>query len=263
MLKELTSPMSGAPGTINAVEPEPAPHLAAGDRIARMNIELRRFIADRRRRSRQFDQQLASAHYRSLRANLMLSVLTRARSGTLTPNWRESLALRLPEQPSETTFSPGDQLAVREVAATAPAAWEPYSGASWRAALETWFDATNDTYDALEDGRAETQQAHRERVIEQRAAIGRLRTHLGWTQPDTRAVPPPDGSQHAAPRLHIEAWYRAGLAGGGEAVDWMGWLEGHTDPAAAPLAARLSDADVRRQLEHLPEYWNPPPRPAP
>ena len=252
--------VSGARGTINGVESEP-PARTDGDRIHRMSIELRRFTEDRHRRSREFDQQLGSAHYRRARAHLRLTVLTRARAGTLTANWRESLALRPPEHRSTTRFI-GDQLAVREVAATPPAAWEPHSGATWRAALETWFDATNDAYTDIDQVWTETQAAHRDRIIQQRAAITRLRTHLGWVQLDTRSsAPPPVGEfPHAAARLHIEAWYRAGLAGGGEAVDWIGWLHEQDSEATRTVLARLGEGEGRRQLEHLPAYWHPPAR---
>lgn len=254
--------MSGAAGTISAVEFEPpASDADSSDRIHRMSIELRRFTADRARRRRDFDQQLASAHYRSVRANLLLSVLTRARAGTLSINWRESLGLRPIEHLTMAMFTAGDQLAVREVAATQPAAWEPNSGAGWRRALETWFDATNDVYTDLEQLWLETECANRQRINEQQEAVRRLRSHLGWTKfelksPST-AVPV---LPHAAPRLHIEAWYRAGLAGGGEDIDWMGWLRDQDNDAARSLLGRLEDPDNRWQIEHLPDYWDPPGR---
>lgn len=255
--------MSGTPGTISGVESEP-PARADGDRIHRMSIELRRFTQERQRRSREFDQQLGSAHYRSVRAQITLTVLTRARAGTLTANWRESLALRPPEHPATMRFRLGDQLAVREVAATPASAWEPHSGATWRTALETWFDATNDAYAELEQVWTENQAAQRDRIIQQRASIARLREHLGWGRPDTRSAPPAVVDfPHAAARLHIEAWYRAGLAGGGEAVDWIGWLHDQGSEAARTVLARLGEGEGRRQLEHLPEYWHPPARRSP
>lgn len=254
--------MSGAAGTIGAVESEPPiPDADSSDRIHRLSAELRRFTAARDRQRREFDQHMASAHYRSVRANLLLSVLTRARAGTLSANWRDSLALRPAEHPSAAMFSDGDQLAVREVAATPPSAWEPYSGAGWRRALETWFDDTNDVYTALGQIWIETEQANRIRMSEHRESVRRLRSHLGWTKGESRAslAATPDFT-HAAPRLHIEAWYRAGLAGGGEGNDWMDWLRAQDNEAAQTLVNRLSDPDSRWQIEHLPDYWEPPAR---
>ncbi len=254
--------MSGAAGTISAVELEPpAPDADSSDRIHRMSAELRRFTADRQRRRREFHQQLASAHYRSVRANLLLSVLTRARAGTLSTNWRDSLALRPTEHPAAAMFSSGDHLAVREVADTPPSAWEPHSGAGWRRALETWFDATNDVYTALEQVWLETEQANRIRMNDQREAARRLRSHLGWAKPEPRISPPSvTDFPHSAPRLHIEAWYRAGLAGGGEDTDWVDWLRAQDNEASHTLLDRLSDPDNRWQIEHLPDYWGPPAR---
>lgn len=240
----------------------PAPDADSSDRIHRMSAELRRFTADRDRRRREFHQRLSSAHYRSVRANLLLSVLTRARAGTLNANWRETLALRPAEHPSAAMFSDGDQLAVREIAATPPAAWEPHSGAGWRRALETWFDATNDVYTALEQVWLDTERANRKHVADQNAAVRRLRSHLGWTKHEPRNASPSSISEfpHTAPRLHIEAWYRAGLAGGGEHCDWLDWLTAQDDVAARTLLDRLKDPESRWQIEYLPDYWDPPAR---
>lgn len=124
--------LSGAAGTISAVEfDRPGPDASSSDRIHRLGAELARFTADRNCRRQEFHRHLASAHYRRVRANLLLSVLTRARAGTLTANWRDSLALREPEHRA-TMVHDGDQLAVREVAATPRSAWEPHSGVGWR-----------------------------------------------------------------------------------------------------------------------------------
>lgn len=254
--------MSGGTGTISAVESDPpSPDAPSSDRIHRMSTELRRFTAERDRRRLEFQRHMASAHYRRVRANLMLSVLTRARSGTLTATWRDSLTLRPPEHRATAMFNTGDQLAVREIASTPPSAWEPHSGAGWRRALESWFDATNDVYTDLEQLWAETEHLNRTHIREHREAIQRLRSHLGWTKSETRAASPAATSlPHVAPRLHIEAWYRAGLAGGGVDADWMGWLRAQNNEASATLITRLEDPQRRSQMEYLPDYWDPPVR---
>lgn len=225
-----------------------------------MNVELRRFTTERHRRRRDFQQHLASAHYRIMRANLLLSVLTRARAGTLTGNWRESLALRPLQRPASPIFDAGDQLAVREVATRPPAAWEPHSGAGWRVSLDAWFDATTDTYRDLERVWRDTDVAHRAQIAAQRESIRRLRGQLRWPQPAATPVPDKD-CPYSPPRLHVEAWYRAGLAGGGEGGDWIRWLQDQDSDAGRTLLARLAAPGSRGQLEHLPGYWNPPPRP--
>jgi hypothetical protein len=234
----------------------PAPDAAAGDRIAWMSGELTQFANDQNRRRREFDQQLSSAHYRTVRANLLLSVLTRARAGTLTVDWRDTLALRPPTSATAAMFNTGDELAVREIATLAPAAWEPHSGAGWRTALENWHDATNDVYTTLENIRQENDLAHRARIAEQRAAIRRLSGRLGWVStPESDPSPPPATSSPHTHRLHIDVWYQAGLAAGGEPVDWIGWLTARGGDAARLLTRIEADPAVIRQLEHLPDYW--------
>lgn len=232
----------------------------SGDRIHRMSVELRRFRADRLRRHREFDQHLAGAHYRVVRANLLLSVLTRARAGTLTANWRESLAL-FPLASAAVTFPVGDQLAVREVAHRESAAWEPHSGAGWWLSLNSWFSAITATYEDLEQVGRDTESANDAVRAAQRESIRRLRGHLRWPQPASPPPAPARDRPQSPPLLHIEAWYRAGLAGGGEDSDWIGWLQQHDSDTARTLLARLSTPGSRWQLEHLPGYWNPPPRP--
>jgi hypothetical protein len=226
-----------------------------------MSVALRRFRADRLRRHREFDQHLASAHYRMVRANLLLSVLTRARAGTLTANWRDSLAL-FPLGPSAAvTFAAGDHLAVREVATRAAAAWEPHSGAGWRLSLNSWFAATTATYHELEQVQRDTELANDAERAAQRESIRRLRGQLRWPQPASAPPAPTAGRPQSPPLLHIEAWYRAGLAGGGDDSDWIGWLQQHDSDTARTLLERLNTPASRWQLEHLPSYWNPPPRP--
>jgi hypothetical protein len=65
---------------------------------------------------------------------------------------------------------------------------------------------------------------------------------------------------HLAERDHIGAWYRAGLAAGGHAVDWVRWyrerlLRWPNPEAAQSHLAALSDASHRAKLESLPDYW--------
>ena len=242
------------------MEPEPPASGAAADRVTQMTAELHRFADDQNRRRREFHQQLSASHYRTVRANLRLAVLTRARAGTLTPNWRDTLALRPAQQPAAAMFTSGEQLAVREVAATPPAAWEPHSGAGWRTALETWYYATLDVYTDLETIWQETELANQTRIIEQRTSIRRLRGRLGWPHPPQAADPPSATAVNPhAHRLHVEVWYRAGLAAGGGPVDWIGWLRTRGGDEAAGVLARIEeDPAVCRQLQYLPDYWARP-----
>ena len=61
-------------------------------------------------------------------------------------------------------------------------------------------------------------------------------------------------------RDYIGAWYRAGLAAGGEPVDWVGWYSQrlrrrpNQDVAQSQLA-RLCDAEHRAKFQALPPYW--------
>ncbi len=211
-------------GTITDVAYEPGAH------IARMSAAPHQYAENRRRRD--CEQELSRTHYRTMRATLYLTVLTRARAGTLTPHWRDSLALRPARHHATDAMFAADQLAVREVASTPPAAWEPHIGGGWRTALETWYATTRQAYATLDDIRHDTALAHHEQ-----------------REPPAMPLPP-------VHRLHIEVWYRAGLAGGGEPVDWIAWLHGHGSDAARALLSRLEDQAVRDQIEHLPEYWN-------
>ena len=142
----------------------------------------------------------------------MLSVLTRARSGN--PD------RQFARQPDVTAAGTSGYRHVQhrrpacraEIASTPPSAREPHSGAGWRRRWPSWFDATNDVYtDPSNSGpRPNTNRTH---IREHREAIQRsAATWLTKSENASRLA----GSDlfRMAPRLHIEAWYRAGLAGG-------------------------------------------------
>ncbi len=162
-------------------------------------------------------------HY-TVTGTLWRSVLARARAGFLAPNWRDTLAQRIPphspaaDDPEAMHRMYGarhdrDALAVFEVASSPPADWEPgAAGGDWRRALSSWAS----TATAL----TRSQYTAKAWLAEQPGAV-----------PVASALPALHSIQQRTDAVMeereldaIEASYRAGLAAGGEASDWRGWL---------------------------------------
>lgn len=176
---------------------------------------------------------------------LWRSVLVLARAGCLAPNWRDTLAQRLPRHSPATTDPEAmhrmydvrrdrDALAVFEVASSPAADWEPgAAGGDWRRALSSWAS----TATAL----TRSQYAAKAWLAEQPGAF------LDSIEQRTDTV------MEERELDAIEASYRAGLAAGGEASDWRGWLHARVSQSwsAADDSALNLHPTAAVVLQHL------------
>lgn len=188
--------------------------------------------------------QLSTAAW--ARIMLLGDVLRQARQGKLSPNWRDNLA--------DSALHPLSRQALLEAArvlrSSPRAPWEPWvAQGDWRRALESWFSASL----ALLD---EDDLRH-----------ARLRA----TEPDLPGTPPTgdptittestaaemeqEQLRVAAQRRHRDsttAWYLAGLAAGGDLIDWQRWYLARTGRTAE---APQWTANFPDWLQQLPTYW--------
>ena len=166
-------------------------------------------------------------------------------------------------------YTDADRLAVDEVRELPPAAWEPNSEASWRDAVSAWYAAARGVIHEEYVMTAEIRLAGRSAREQSLATAFRLphspeREHLIQTIHDTEMTY--DNTDRAllatniCERDNLGASYRAGLAAGGEAIDWVAWylerIAAWPDPRmAAPARARLDDPTFCAEVQTLPAYW--------
>jgi hypothetical protein len=188
--------------------------------------------------------QLSTAAW--ARGMLLGDVLRQARQGTLSPDWRDDLAETASLHPLS---GPALLKAAQALQAAPRAPWEPWiAQGDWRRALESWFGASL----ALLD---EDDLRH-----------ARLRA----TEPDLPGTPPTgdptittestaaemeqEQLRVAAQRRHRDsttAWYLAGLAAGGDLIDWQRWYLARTSRTPeSPWTANFPE-----WLQQLPAYW--------
>jgi hypothetical protein len=164
-------------------------------------------------------------------------------------------------------YKDADELAIHDVREIAPAAWEPTADSDWRTALEAWYIASLANLNDRLDLEAETRQSSR------RTRFSFL-THL-YTVP-TRMQNLID--QHHAQQAtidhsltlnlateirdtdHLHAWYRAGLAAGGDPVDWLQWYQDRinqweNNDMATRTQAQIDNTAFRAEFATLPHYW--------
>ena len=172
------------------------------------------------------------------------SILDQARQGKLESDWREQqvrFALqRRAEFPIMQMYVDIDVLVANEVAGWPRRPWEPYAAnGDWRAALDAWYEdrlAVEATYET----------AGWQGLVK----LYPTETESGWWHRQQRC------------RDTLGAWYRAGLAGGGEPIDWTSWLKQRislreeTDPRRIQGRERsLTAVDSCRWMEVLPDCW--------
>lgn len=189
--------------------------------------------------------QLSTAAW--ARGMLLGDVLRQARQGKLPQDWRNDLLETASLHPLS---RPALLEAARALQASPRAPWEPWvAGGDWRRALESWFSASL----ALLD---EDDLRH-----------ARLRA----TEPDLPGTPPTgdptittestaaemeqEQLRVAAQRRHRDsttAWYLAGLAAGGDLIDWQRWYLART--GRTPESPQWT-ANFPEWLQQLPAYW--------
>ncbi len=168
--------------------------------------------------------------------------LRKARQGTLAPDWRANLRAK--------DIVPGlldvSQAAVDALRAAPVAPWEPWAaGGDWRRALESWYAASIALSDRLGNGAA------RWRATEPDQA---------WGAPTIEAVAA-EAQRETARREQVRrdrdaltASYLAGLAAGGDPLDWRGWFRART---GATEDQPLGYPDIATEL---PTHWTELPR---
>lgn len=188
-------------------------------------------------------QETAAVTYVERRCRLARSILDESRRGELDADWRDQLvgnALLLePPVPIMQTYVDIDVVVAMEVAGWPCRPWEPYAASGdWRFALEAWHEDRLAVESAYEDA----------------ARTGLIRlayvSESTWWQDQQRG------------RDFIGAWYRAGLAAGGEPCDWTNWLKQRirlreeTDPVRIRGRERnIAAVDSSQWMEVLPECW--------
>jgi hypothetical protein len=192
----------------------------------------------------EYRQRSAAVMYVEARYRCAVGILDYAREGRLESDWRERLVTqsrRRAENAVLQTYVDVDRLVVNEVAGLPRRPWEPYAAhGDWRAALDAWYEdrlALETSYET----------AARQGLVK----LDPGESESGWWQRQQRY------------RDCIGASYRAGLAAGGEPIDWLGWykqrirLREETDPFRIRHRERtLANVDSSRAwMQLLPDCW--------
>lgn len=207
----------------------------------------------------------------------MDDVLERARLGTLSVAWREEL--QLPGGVAHTEggiFGDAEVLVMNQIRERPYAAWEPGHARGWRDALMAWYV----------DSRTLVTQRY---VDVTRQHVDRLQLEMGLLFSGQRVSTLPGGEGFWArlgeqtrikdqmsdrscrmqadlftqARDRLTASYMAGLAAGGDDVDWLSWFEEQVSHWSAEMPgtsrAKLELGNGRKSfhawMQRLPEYW--------
>lgn len=180
------------------------------------------------------------------------TLLRNARLGTLTPDWRDQIRAESESADIPDVLRATHTAVVDDLTALPPQPWEPYiAGGDWRAALDAWY------HDSI--------------------AVQDLHYRTRTTPRPTEFRPPnnpahiahqdqSDAGDHERARLdkarenaRTEAFYRGGLAAGGEDSDWITWCRqcaktwDSRDTYIPPVVR--NPESWRTSVESLPEYW--------
>ncbi|MFA4085375.1 hypothetical protein ONA92_27140 [Mycobacteroides salmoniphilum] len=216
----------------------------------------------------------------SLAANELLEKrLQAAREGRLSVHWREELAPPVGFPGPSAVREDAQKLAVEEIRQRPVAPWEPGHVPHWRTALGSWFA---DSRMALDQRfTVMTDRARAVRVSAGRMPAGRVRvipggpvdsgSLAGFLADQVTAL---DGqadelresmsSTYIQERDRLTMSYLAGLAAGGEDVDWKGWFLDRVAawPAAAAGGKRRAEIELNsgtstfaKLVQRLPSYW--------
>lgn len=203
-----------------------------------------------------------ASHYATRRHAIWTPLLQAARRGTLKPQWRETLSVdnwlyRNERPPEDPRIREADEMIINELRAMPPAAWEPFvAEGDWRRALQAWHQAATEVHDSFEVLRLDARR-DRDELDDHEAAP----QHVNRTtslRSSTDAV-------HARKRVEIEALYLAGLAAGGDDVDWISWYRNRIQilddvsfsnvPSNTEILHQLDSPDVQAAMQMLPDYW--------
>jgi hypothetical protein len=189
--------------------------------------------------------QLSTAAW--ARIMLLGDVLRKARQGKLSPNWRDDLAETAARHPSS---RPALTEAAQALRSSPRAPWEPWiAQGDWRRALESWYGASLALLDEDDLRHA------RRRATEPDLPGTPLTGDPAITIESAAGEVQHEQLRAAAQRRHRDsttAWYLAGLAAGGDLIDWQRWYLART--GRTPEAPQWT-ATFPEWLQQLPTYW--------
>jgi len=191
-------------------------------------------------------------------------VLDSARLGTLPSDWRDRV------ESDAYDAGTAERLAALEIVNTDRADWEPHAArGNWRAALTAWHAAqihNENSYEVNHQHELAIAASDLRRCLsrmDSRLHRDLLRKELHrLTGQSTHRV------RYVARRDFLDASYRAGLAAGGEANDWLGWYRSRVEQWAVDespghwqhrkarhLSAFNNPVPLQKILQRLPHYW--------
>lgn len=207
-----------------------------------------------------------ASHYATRRHSIWTPLLRAARLGTLKPQWRETLSVdnwfyRNERPPEDPQIREADEMIINELRTMPPAAWEPFvAEGDWRRALQSWHQTAIEVHDSFEILRLD---ARRDRDD----MTGSVELADDEATPLTRntSLRSSTDAFHARERDEIEALYLAGLAAGGDDVDWVSWYRNRIQklddvsfsnvPSNTEILQQLDNPDVQAAMQMLPDYW--------
>lgn len=213
----------------------------------------------------------SAIYFSSTKDWLLGTALDRARSGFLKPDWRDHLAPLHEPGTKEQHLADAEAAAVTEVQCLPAAAWEPGQSVGWRIALRAWYTAsrllvvekyarsaeiTGQQVLDFDERQVTDYFAPAEQTIDQ--ALKPFATFDEITdQQRIKTL-----WLHIVERDTLTASYLAGLAAGGDDIDWLSWYADRVNQWPPPYAesgrAQVENTGFRHFTEQLPDYWRSP-----
>lgn len=198
--------------------------------------------------------QRSHAYRRAGGRYLLLSgILHKARHGELQRDWRS----RLPASALSPSFTVGPEwgridLVIDELATTPAQLWEPYATAGdWRRALDAWYATALNLEAAREAERWRWQATEPDLLdIDGQPVAAALDEIERERQASNRWWDEQQGTRDT-----LTASYLAGLAGGGDPINWVDWYVHRKQRATLGATSGWT-----AWMEQLPSYWTNQPK---
>lgn len=210
----------------------------------------------------EFVNRMSGYSYVSTRSRHYRDTLQAARLGHLAPNWRDNLRPISAQVGGPEYHVDAEATAVAELQNLPIMPWEPHQ-ADWRMALDCWYSAARKA--AVEDyankALESLEQLRRSPMVEALIPGRKLaESILTLVAPHDNRV---NETRHLQDWLYVTettsltAAYMAGLAAGGEEIDWRSWYrEQITAWPDGHMMRRRAEAEIQHgRYEFLPEYW--------